>query len=199
MYGLSCECVRFDLERSNQGHPQIKLNIFNFFLSTVTQIVLCIFSAPNISNSRSQLSTDCSHSPLVLLLSVKVLGVIRACLLHACLPNLRTCVNMTDLILVLISKTIIKEYQCIHSFDKRPVFSCKTWNVCLYELTGYSHIHIFSKSQQFSHNFPKRIFHAPGILLPVYYNKSLTSHYFSEAIKLARTLLLKKILVFYYE
>ena len=55
-----------DLERSNQGHPQIKLNIFNFILSTVTQIVLCIFSAPNISNSRSQLSTDCSHSPLVL-------------------------------------------------------------------------------------------------------------------------------------
>ena len=35
----------------------------------------------------------------------------------------------------------------------------------------------------------KRIFHAPGLLLPVYYNKSLTSHYFSEAIKLARTLL----------
>ena len=54
-----------DLERSNQGHPQIKLNIFNFILSTVTQIVLCIFSAPNISNSRFQLSTDCSHSPLV--------------------------------------------------------------------------------------------------------------------------------------
>ena len=31
-----------DLERSNQGHPQIKLNIFNFILSTVTQIALIL-------------------------------------------------------------------------------------------------------------------------------------------------------------
>ena len=31
-----------DLERSNQGHPQIKLNIFNFILSTLIQIALIL-------------------------------------------------------------------------------------------------------------------------------------------------------------